>query len=181
MTYKQDIDWIDHDFRPAPPGWRLVYLTNLAGTIPYIVDMPGWMVQQRRGMDDRRVVAANIDPAGQLYPAGEGEVGPTPTYEAEQFWGVLSPTDPAPTHKAAVTVLRERQARRQAVTLDRLYLTVTCPTCWAGPGTPCTIRRGPPDRTTHLARQDRAVLVRQDRAVRAEQRHTDRQPVGGGS
>ncbi len=57
--------------------------------------------------------------------------------------------------------------------LDCLFLTVTCPTCSAGPGTPCTIRRGPPDRNMHLARQDRAV--------RAEQRHTDRHLAGGAS
>jgi len=57
--------------------------------------------------------------------------------------------------------------------LDRLFLTVPCLTCSADPGTPCTIRRGPPDRTTHLARQDRAV--------RAEQRHTDRHLAGGAS
>lgn len=60
-----------------------------------------------------------------------------------------------------------------ATILDRLYHGVACPVCSATPGEPCTIRRGPPGRTVHL--------VRQDRAVRAERRHTDRQPAGGTS
>jgi len=49
------------------------------------------------------------------------------------------------------------------------YTAVPCPVCRAAIGTPCTVRRGPPGRTTHLARQDRAV--------RAERHHAhDREP-----
>ena len=89
-------DWTTTDFRPAPPGWRLLYHPD--GSTPgYItVDLPGWLVQ-RRGMHDRRVVAANVDPTGQLYPAGGGEVGPPTFEEAEHLWRVLGPSDSGPT------------------------------------------------------------------------------------
>jgi len=41
---------------------------------------------------------------------------------------------------------------------------VPCPVCKAPTGDACTVRRGPPDRTTHLARQDRAVRAERHRA-----------------
>lgn len=44
--------------------------------------------------------------------------------------------------------------------LERLFLTVACPTCKAAPGHPCDYRGGR-HRTTHLARQDRAVTAEQ--------------------
>ena len=44
------------------------------------------------------------------------------------------------------------------IDLDALYLTVACPTCKAPVATACTVRRtNDPDRTAHLARQDKAV------------------------
>jgi len=41
--------------------------------------------------------------------------------------------------------------------LARRFLTVACPVCAAEIGDPCTIKRGPYGRHTHLRRADKAI------------------------
>ena len=47
------------------------------------------------------------------------------------------------------------------------YTAVACPVCKSPIGVTCTVRNGPRDRTTHLARQDRAVRAERRRAAAA--------------
>ena len=44
--------------------------------------------------------------------------------------------------------------------LARSFLLVVCKTCGADTGVPCTIRRGPHHRHTHLARADAAMRLK---------------------
>lgn len=122
----QPAEWIDHDFRPAPPGWRLVYLVASEPDGYRVMPMAGWLVQlwsgRRRWLrrDDnrlRRIIPATcLDPrrlhddysmslglpATCVQPAGRDGLGVPLT--------VLTPTDPLPTPEwveAAYASLRQ--------------------------------------------------------------------------
>lgn len=94
--------WRTVDFRPAPPGWRAVYLPP--GQPTYQHAMPGWLVQ---ATDDGRYRVT----AGAL---ALQDVTPVPA-AGEDFWLLLSPEegDPPPEMQLA-----ERRRRGELVALD---------------------------------------------------------------
>lgn len=116
------IDYTDHDFRPAAPGWRVVYLTDEARTdeLFQVRDLAGWLVQLETTLDHfgsdedprprhdrpRRVVAATVDHhGGDVYPCADDG----------HFWMVLGPSDRLPTEdEAAREIERRRTARGMA-------------------------------------------------------------------
>ncbi len=106
--------WEDWDFRPAPAGWRVVYLTDSDEPGWESEPMPGWLVQyeyefSRRSFESvderplaerpRRVVAAVIE--GHWLTAAD---------TVSNFWCVLGPGAPDPTPEQA----REERDSRAA-------------------------------------------------------------------
>jgi len=116
MTY--GTDWTDYDFRPAPPGWRLAYLTD--SPLGYFtIAMPGWMVQVETRYN--LVTSATQDPppladrprrvaAATSY--GDGTIEAVEGGDSSNFWQVIDPTNPEPTTDQAAAE-RARLARGQ--------------------------------------------------------------------
>lgn len=82
--------WTEVDFRPAPLGWRLVYLID---DQVQIVPMPGWLIEEQHEdrapftrTGSRRVVAADMDEYAVDSVAGRSA-----------FWMVLGPEQDEPT------------------------------------------------------------------------------------
>ncbi len=96
-----DTYWDTIDFRPAPNGWQLAYLTNNPEQPLTLEPLPGWLIQENvtfdiRTMEDlptagrreRRIIAAMVVPGEELYPADDHsdfwmELGPgqTPSWD----------------------------------------------------------------------------------------------------
>ncbi len=115
------INWLDHDFRPAPPGWRVAHVSeiDIEGYTNglFIAPLPGWLVQvenrfdERTGWNDddqppraqreRRIIAASH--SGSQLEAID--------YQYESFWYVLSPDEPDPTPAETRAELTARATR----------------------------------------------------------------------
>ena len=109
------------DFRPAPSGWRLVYLADDDPAGYATVPMPGWLVLEEVNSDKngdldtqrtlppgdrwRTVVVAASDGAN-LYPADD----------AENFWMALGPGESEP---PAQLVKEEKASRSEAARRER--------------------------------------------------------------
>ncbi|MFF4823130.1 hypothetical protein ACFY20_08845 [Streptomyces sp. NPDC001312] len=93
------------DFRPAPAGWRIVWLTDSGVDI---APMPGWIVREElecergRSTGYRDVVATRVEDHG---------AEPISLGTDVNFWYVLGPGEPEPTLEAAAAE-RERRALR---------------------------------------------------------------------
>ncbi|MEW2382324.1 hypothetical protein AB0873_09560 [Micromonospora sp. NPDC047707] len=90
--------WRTIDFRPAPPGWHIVHLTD---EDLYRHALPGWLIQEDDG-GDRRVVIGGVDEDGEVRPALIGLWNVS-------AWYVAGPDDPDPTREE---VEQERARRR---------------------------------------------------------------------
>jgi len=104
--------WRTIDFRPLPPGWRLVYLDAPTGT--WIADMPGLLIQEAVLRDSYTFedVMVEAEPAdrGRRVVAAAWEVGTLEdATEADNFWMVLGPNEVAPDAPAEA----EERERRQ--------------------------------------------------------------------
>lgn len=112
------VDYIDHDFRPAAPGWQAVYLNETGDPAVSVTDLAGWLIQLESRYDPhfftdddtrprserpRRIVAATIDQDGTLYPCCDDD----------NFWGILAPSTPLPTKTQVVGDLTRRRALRE--------------------------------------------------------------------
>lgn len=106
-----DTVWNIADFRPAPLGWRLVFLNR--DTSIRVEPMPGWIILEEReqsmGGDsyltgDRRITAAMADGA-EVFSVDE---------LGDLFWYVLAPDEPEPTQQDG---LDEVKRRRQVAAL----------------------------------------------------------------
>ncbi len=108
--------WEDWDFRPAPAGWRVVYLEDEDEPGWMSEPMPGWLVQyeyefSRRSFESvderplterpRRIVAAVIE---DYWLSAADTVS--------NFWMVLGPGAPDPTAEQA-RAEREQRAERK--------------------------------------------------------------------
>lgn len=99
------------DFRPAPPGWRVVFLDGTGRAA--ITPMPGWLIQEEvevegdeeRPTGTRDVVASYVE-----------ENGVEPIRGDAYFWYVLAPGEdgPTPEEQAAQHRLREAQTKQMA-------------------------------------------------------------------
>lgn len=81
------------DFRPAPPGWRVLYFNDADGYTS--VSLAGWLIQ-----DEVETQGATRSRTGyrQATAAVMEDWGVVPVRECTvYFWCVLGPTDPAPT------------------------------------------------------------------------------------
>lgn len=90
------------DFKPAPPGWRLVYLLDEddpSGDPFVVADMPGWLVQR-----DRHGV--------HVTAAQQEDCDVTTAESTSNFWRVLGPSDPLPSAEDAASERTERAKRR---------------------------------------------------------------------
>ncbi|WP_435589792.1 hypothetical protein [Micromonospora aurantiaca (nom. illeg.)] len=102
--------WNDIDFRPAPPGWRAVFVDPAeADTQVEIVPIPGWLIQEDlHDARSRRVVAAaQFEGNPHLVDVDDGGDDPR---DPGTFWKILPPGAAEPT--TAEVVARRDYLRR---------------------------------------------------------------------
>lgn len=112
MTAEYTYTYETTDFRPAPPGWRVLYFTD-DGHIS--TSLAGWLIQDetetggsaRRRTGYRQAAAAVMD-----------DWSVEPVTDSRNFWCVLGPTDPDPTPEQD-TEAREHWRKRLAYLKDR--------------------------------------------------------------
>lgn len=108
-------EWRIADFRPAPPGWRAIFLDGDQGWISWA--LPGWIIEEKweqpfgdapHPTGEKRIEAAlTIDGSG-VAPIKGGCF-------TDDFWDVRGPgdSDPTPEEEAEERAARARIAARR--------------------------------------------------------------------
>jgi hypothetical protein len=108
-------EWRDIDFRPAPNGWRVLYLDDTEEVGWGAWPMAGWLIQEyaeddgyhegvgadedrKPGDRPRRVIAAVVEDL-ELVPVDSPMFDP---------WTIIGPGDPDPTREQAERAVRSR-------------------------------------------------------------------------
>jgi hypothetical protein len=104
------------DFRPAPPGWRLVYLMDGTPEGYVTAPMPGWLIQEevyysRQDTIDDEDTPAPANRGRSVTAAGCDGAYLFPAESAENFWRVLGPDEDDPLDEQ---VEEEKASRREA-------------------------------------------------------------------
>jgi hypothetical protein len=95
------------DFRPAPDGWRIVYLLT-DGTIEY-EPMPGWLIREEVEYDSNTFEDIAVTGHRTVVAAQLVDCTLIPADDHSSFWHVLGPGQPDPTPEEAAA----EQARRR--------------------------------------------------------------------
>ncbi|SNY72897.1 hypothetical protein [Paractinoplanes atraurantiacus] len=114
---RHQVWWQTVDFRPAPPGWRVV---SLFGDRRDVLPMPGWLIQERYLIDEHGQVVAEpgdgvrgrqrrIAP-GVTVGAFHWCVEPTDENmpEVDSTWMILAPGQPEPSEEDQVAEVQRR-------------------------------------------------------------------------
>jgi hypothetical protein len=109
--------WRTLDFKPAPPGWRVVYLNS---DKRQVVPMAGWIVQELYLLDIDADQAHDVEsPERRVFPgvcldAYGWEVEPVDS-DASLLWMILGPgqTEPGEEEEAEERARRAEDARRR--------------------------------------------------------------------
>lgn len=93
--------WITIDFKPAPAGWRVVYLNDAddhTGRHILVQPMPGWLIERSTTRPNSvRVVATYMDFAE-----------PIPVDTIGNYWRTIGPDERVPTMDDAFEEWRDR-------------------------------------------------------------------------
>lgn len=112
---KHQIWWQTVDFRPAPPGWRVV---ALFGDRRDVLPMPGWLIQERYLLDDNDKVVPEPDDGirGRQRRIAPGltvegynwcvEPSDENTPDVDNTWMVLAPDQPEPSEEEQTAEVR---------------------------------------------------------------------------
>lgn len=97
------------DFRPAPEGWRTVWITQQGMTI---APMPGWIIREEYEFDtpnsDGRSTGSRDVVAGRLEEYGVEPID----FTDKSFWFILGPGEAEPGDAEVAAEIRRRQEER---------------------------------------------------------------------
>jgi hypothetical protein len=114
---KHQIWWQTVDFRPAPPGWRVV---SLFGDRRDVLPMAGWLIQERYLLDDNDKVVPEPDDSvrsrerriapGVMVEGYGWCVVPSDENmpEVDNTWMVLAPDQPEPSEEEQTAEVQRR-------------------------------------------------------------------------
>lgn len=98
------------DFRPAPDGWRIIYLLNDASL--HISPLPGWLITEQIEYDTRTMEDVGDRGTRSVIAAVATENELLPVCMDGPFWCVLGPGQVDPTTQETAKELERRAAEK---------------------------------------------------------------------
>src|SRR3712207_6723155 len=93
-----DNRWHDVDFRPAPPGWRAIYLD--AQDRPVVEQIAGWLIQEKGARPVPPAHPESPRPVRRVVPAfhrvADWGVDPIPLDQVAGLYRIVAPGEAVP-------------------------------------------------------------------------------------
>ncbi|MEU9183355.1 hypothetical protein AB0D14_02055 [Streptomyces sp. NPDC048484] len=98
------------DFRPAPEGWRIAWLTQ--GRLD-IAPMPGWIIREEFEFDSSTSEDGRSTGARDIAAARVEDWGVEPIEATDSgFWFILGPGEPRPTEDEVTAEIAHRKTKQ---------------------------------------------------------------------
>lgn len=102
------------DFRPAPEGWRIAWITEDRLDI---APMPGWIIREEFEYDSPNSDDGRSTGARDIVAARVEDWGVEPVESVDGgFWFILGPGEPQPTEDEVTAEIARRKSKRPAAT-----------------------------------------------------------------